>query len=106
MAQAFQIVGVDRSLTNWGHVHVTAVTTAPKPGFLDGWPVASVLKMLAAGDLFYVVTDLGDPAFARPSRCWCGFETIRATAGDGADDGLAHLPTTRVTDVATTATAS
>jgi hypothetical protein len=92
MTQAFQIVSVDRSLTNWGHRHVTAVGTAPKPGFLETWAVASVVKMLAAGDLFYSITSLGEPAFARPFRCWCGFETIRTTAGEEISDGLEGLP--------------
>jgi hypothetical protein len=59
--------------------------------------------MLGTGDLFYVVTNLGDPAFARSYRCWCGFETIRTTPGDDTDDGLAHLP---LTDASTAATAA
>ena len=92
MTQAFQIVSVDRSLTNWGHHHVTAVGTAPKPGFVDTWPMSSVLKMLATGDIFYTVTSLGDPAFARSHRCWCGYETVRTTPVDDLEDGLEGLP--------------
>ena len=92
MAQAFQIVSVDRSLTNWGHRHITSVGTAPKPGFVDAWPVSSVLKALVAGELFYTVTVLGEPAFARRYRCWCGFETIRTTASDAITDGMENLP--------------
>jgi len=92
MAQAFQIVSVTRTLTNWGHRHITAIGTAPKPGFVDAWSVASVLKALAAGELFYTVTNLGEPAFARPHRCWCGFETIRTTASDAITDGMENLP--------------
>ena len=106
MAQAFQIVSVDRSLTNWGHHHITAVGTAPKPGFVEAWPMASVLKMLAAGDLFYTITALGDPAFARPYRCWCGFETVRTTPGDDVEDGLEYLPGVRRHQVASTPVAS
>ena len=88
MAQAFQVVSVGRSETNWGHRHITAVGTAPKPGSPDRWPVSSVIGALAAGDLFYTITDLGDPAFARPYRCICGFETIRTTPSDEISDGL------------------
>ena len=92
MAQAFQIERVDRSLTNWGHHHITAVGTAPKPGFDDVWPVDSVVKALDGGELFYTVTAWGEPAFARPYRCWCGFETVRATPGDAVLDGMENLP--------------
>ncbi len=88
MAQAFQIVRVDRSLTNWGHHHITAVSTAPKPGSPASWPIASVLDALAEGELFYTITGGGDPAFARPYRCMCGFETIRTTPSDNPNDGL------------------
>ncbi len=91
MAQAFQIVSVDRSLTNWGHHHITTVDTAPKPGSPDHWPIAAVLGALAAGDLFYTVSGLGDPAFARPYRCRCRFETIRTTPADDMKDGLETL---------------
>src|SRR5579864_2680120 len=88
MTQAFQIVSVGRSVTNWGHHHVTAVGTAPKPGSPDRWPITAVLGMLASGDLFYTITDLGEPAFARSYRCICGFETIRTTPSDEITDGL------------------
>jgi hypothetical protein len=88
MTQAFQIVSVGRSVTNWGHHHVTAVGTAPKPGSPDRWSITSVLGVLAGGDLFYTITELREPAFARPYRCICGFETIRTTPGDEASDGL------------------
>ena len=91
MTQAFQIVSVGRSVTNWGHRHVTSVGTAPKPGSPDRWPIASVLGVLAAGDLFYTITDLREPAFARPYRCICGFETIRTTPSDEATDGLESI---------------
>jgi hypothetical protein len=95
MAQAFQIVSVDRTLTNWGHRHITTVATAPKPGFPDRWPVAAVVKSIAAGDLFYTVTGLGDPAFAHTQRCWCGFVTIRSTPNDDLQDGFETLPAHR-----------
>jgi hypothetical protein len=95
MTQAFQIVSVGRSVTNWGHHHVTAVGTAPKPGSPDRWPIASVLGVLAAGDLFYTITDLGEPAFARSYRCMCGFETIRTTPSDEATDGLESMSVDR-----------
>jgi hypothetical protein len=88
MARAFQIVSVERSVTNWGHRHITTVETAPKPGCQDRWPVASVVGALADGDLFYTITPMGDPAFARPYRCMCGFETVRTTPGDETSDGL------------------
>jgi len=91
MEHAFQIVSVDRSLTNWGHCHITALDTAPKPGFSHHWPIASVLSALAAGDLFYWITGMGDPAFARPYRCMCGFETIRTTPANDIKDGLESL---------------
>jgi hypothetical protein len=91
MAQAFQIVSVERSVTNWGHRHVTTVGTAPKPGFQDRWPVASVIGALAGGDLFYTITEMGDPAFARPYRCMCGFETVRTTPSDETSDGLDRM---------------
>jgi hypothetical protein len=48
MAQAFQIVSVSRSLTNWGHHHITAIDTAPMPGSPDSWPIASALGALGA----------------------------------------------------------
>ena len=95
MAQAFHIVSVDRSLTNWGHRHITALGTAPKPGFPDHWRIALVLGMIADGDLFYMVSDLGSPAFAHSYRCWCGFETIRTTSNDNAADGLEGLSVDR-----------
>jgi hypothetical protein len=88
MAQAFQIVSVGRAVTNWGHRHITAVGTAPKPGFPDRWAIDSVIAALTGGDIFYTTTDLGDPAFARPYRCMCGFETIRTTSSDKPNDGL------------------
>jgi len=91
MAEAFHIVSVDRSLTNWGHRHITALGTAPKPGFPDHWSIASVLSMIGAGELFYTMSVLGSPAFAHPYRCWCGVETIRTTANDKADDGFEGL---------------
>ena len=91
MTQAFQIESVQRSVTNWGHRHVTAVGTAPKPGSPDQWPIASVLGVLAAGDLFYTITDLREPAFARPYRCICGFQTIRTTPSDETTDGLESI---------------
>jgi hypothetical protein len=91
MTQAFQIVSVGRSVTNWGHRHVTAVGTAPKPGSPDRWPIVSVIGVLAAGDLFYTITDLREPAFARPYRCICGFETIRTTPSDEPADGLESI---------------
>ncbi len=91
MEHAFQIVSVDRSLTNWGHHHITAIDTAPKPGSPDSWPISSVLGALAAGDLFYAINGLGDPAFARPYRCMCGFETIRVTPAGDVKDGLERL---------------
>ncbi len=91
MEHAFQIVSVDRSLTNWGHYHVTAIDTAPKPGSPDHWSITSVVGALTAGDLFYTITGMGNPAFARPYRCMCGFETIRTTPADNAKDGLERL---------------
>jgi hypothetical protein len=91
MTQAFQIESVRRSVTNWGHHHITAVGTAPKPGSPDSWPIASVLGVLASGDLFYTITDLGEPAFARPYRCICGFQTIRTTPSDETTDGLESI---------------
>lgn len=91
MEQAFQIVSVHRSLTNWGHHHITAVNTAPQPGSPDHWSITSVLGALAAGDLFYTVSGLGDPTFARPYRCMCGFETIRTTPSEDTKDGLERL---------------
>src|SRR5579863_5576626 len=91
MTQAFQIESVRRSVTNWGHHHITAVGTAPKPGSPDRWPIASVLGVLASGDLFYTITDLGEPAFARPYRCMCGFQTIRTTPSDETTDGLESI---------------
>jgi hypothetical protein len=91
MAQAFQIVSVSRSLTNWGHPHITAIDTAPKPGSPDSWPITSALGALGAGDLFYTITGMEDPAFARPYRCMCGFETIRTTPADDIKDGLERL---------------
>ena len=91
MAQAFQIVSVSRSLTNWGHPHVTAIDTAPRPGFPASWPIASILSALAAGDLFYTIIGRGDPAFARRYRCMCGFETIRTTPADDTKDGLESI---------------
>lgn len=93
MAQAFHIVGVEKSLTNWGHHHITRVQTAPKPGFADDWPITSVLCALAAEDLFYTITNLGDPAFARPYRCMCGFQTIRTTPSEDTRDGFEHVAT-------------
>jgi len=91
MAQALQIASVSRSLTNWGHPHITAIDTAPRPGFPASWPIASVLSALAAGDLFYTIIGRGDPAFARPYRCMCGFGTIRTTRADDTKDGLERL---------------
>jgi hypothetical protein len=91
MEQAFQIVSVDRSLTNWGHYHITSLDTAPKPGSPDRWSITSVLGALAAGDLFYTISRLGDPAFARPYRCMCGFATVRATPAGDTKDGLESL---------------
>ena len=88
MAHAFQIVGVERTITNWGHQHVTAVGTAPEPGSPDSWPIAWVLGALAAGDLFYTMNDVEGTAFARPYRCMCGFATIRTTPSDELRDGL------------------
>jgi len=88
MAQAFHIVSVERTLTNWGHHHITAVGTDPKPGAPDNWPIASVLGAIASGEIFYTITGLGDPAFARPYRCICGFETIRTTPSGESKDGL------------------
>jgi hypothetical protein len=92
MAQAFHIVAVERSLTNWGHHHITRVSTSPKPGSPEDWSIASLLSALAAGDLFYTVTSLGDPAFARPYRCMCGFQTIRTTTSEDAKDGFENIP--------------
>jgi len=91
MEQAFQIVSVERSLTNWGHYHITALDTAPKPGSPDRWSITSVLSALADGDLFYTISGLGDPAFARPYRCMCGFETVRTTPAGDTKDGLERL---------------
>lgn len=91
MEHAFQIVSVDRSRMNWGHYHITALGTAPKPGSPDHWSITSVLGALAAGDLFYTITGMGDPAFARPYRCMCGFETIRTTLANDINDGLENL---------------
>jgi hypothetical protein len=93
MAEAFHIVSVERSLTNWGHRHITAVHTAPKPGFLNDWPIASVLAALVADDLFFTITPMGDPAFARPYRCMCGFQTIRTTPSDLTEDGFERIST-------------
>jgi len=91
MEQAFQVVSVERSLTNWGHYHITALDTAPKPGSPDRWSITSVLSALADGDLFYTITGMGDPAFARPYRCMCGFETVRTTPAGDTTDGLEKL---------------
>ena len=88
MENAFQIVSVDRSLTNWGHCHITALDTTPQPGSPDHWPITWVLGALGGGDLFYVITKLEGPAFARPYRCMCGFATIRTTPSDEMNDGL------------------
>jgi hypothetical protein len=88
MAHAFQIVGVDRTITNWGHRHVTSVGTAPEPGSPDLWPITWVLGALAAGDLFYTTAKVDGTVFARPYRCICGFATIRTTPSDELSDGL------------------
>jgi len=93
LPQAFQIVRVERSITNWGHRHVTAIGTDTKPGSPEDWPIASVLSALAAGEIFYTITGFGDPAFARPYRCMCGFETIRTTPSDETKDGLEGIAT-------------
>src|ERR1700688_1089564 len=66
MGRAFHIVSVDRSLTNWGHYHVTAVGIAPEPGSPDRWPITWVLGALGDGDLFYTIAKLEGPAFVRP----------------------------------------
>lgn len=93
MTQAFQIVRVERSLTNWGHHHITTVGTDPKPGSPDTWSIASVLSAIAAGEIFYTITGLGDPAFARPYRCMCGFATIRTTPSGESKDGFEGIST-------------
>jgi len=93
MPQAFQIVRVERSLTNWGHHHITSIGTDSKPGCPDSWPIASVLSAINSGEIFYTITGYGDPAFARPYRCMCGFETIRTTPSDETDDGLEGIAT-------------
>jgi hypothetical protein len=91
MAHAFEIVSVDRTVTNWGHQHVTAVRTAPEPGSPDRWPITWVLGALAAGDLFYTINKAEGTAFARPYRCICGFATIRTTPSDEMGDGLESI---------------
>ena len=93
MAEAFQIVCADRSETSRRHLlHITGVGAAPKPGSPSHWPITSVLEMLALGNLFYAINDLGDPVFVRHYRCECGFETIRTTADDETTDTLDSLP--------------
>jgi len=92
MPEAFQIVCLARSLTNWGHRHITGLETAAKPGAPDRWGIATVLGRLGCGDLFYTVNALGDPVFVRPCRCWCGTETIRTTNEDEGTEALDGLP--------------
>ncbi len=93
MAEAFQISCVARSLTNWGHRHITGVETAAKPGSPERWDMATVLGRLTAGDLFYTVNAMHDPVFVHPWRCWCGIRTIKTTGDDETADVLDDLPT-------------
>ena len=92
MPEAFQLSGVVRSRVNWGHRHVTGVRTAPTPGKLDRWPVEAVVSRLREGDLFYMISRMGDPLFVHPIRCWCGYETISARLTDDAADAVDALP--------------
>jgi hypothetical protein len=91
MPEAFQVVCVERSQTNWGHRHITGIGTAPKPGAPERWPMATVIGRLAGGDLFYVVSALGEPIFCQRYRCWCGTESLRTTADEGALEPLEAL---------------
>jgi len=92
MTEAFQLACVTRSRTNWGHVHITGIGTVPTPGSDDHWPVAAVIARIEDGDLFYVIGALGDPAFVRPFRCFCGFATITAKLGEQSADPVDGLP--------------
>ena len=64
---------------------------APKPGAPERWPMATVIGRLAGGDLFYVVSALGEPIFCQRYRCWCGTESLRTTADEGALEPLEAL---------------
>jgi hypothetical protein len=88
MAEAFQISCVERSMTNWGHRHITGLGTAAKPGSPERWAIATVLGRVAEGDLFYAVNALGEPVFVHPYRCWCGTRTVRTTSDDDTSDLL------------------
>jgi len=92
MPEAFQLSRVVRSRVNWGHRHITGVRTVPTPGKLDRWPVEAVVSRLREGDLFYMISRLGDPLFVHPFRCWCGYETISARLSDDAADAVDALP--------------
>ena len=92
MPEAFQLSGVVRSRVNWGHRHISGVRTVPTPGKLDRWPVEAVVSRVREGDLFYMISRLGDPLFVHPIRCWCGYETISARLSDDAVDAIDALP--------------